>query len=164
MRTEAVVLSSNENYVVMLNVVPKVLGGRGVDFVNILDIRNRKEYAIYTSKVIMVGIRENWMYTDCLLLGPTDNRPFVRQWTHNMLRKQEFKGIDIAEDIIFLIGGYYAEPMIQFLQYDHRIGECRYWMMSEKETLKPTDIGFEISYRTLGGIKSKVNWSNECIV
>ena len=131
-RTESVVLSSHKNYVVMLNVLPSWTFG-----INIVDIRNKNEYPIWDSDVKVHDLlMHSQTDSERLLLGATDNTPFVRKWTDHMLRQQEFKDMEIAEVIVNLIGKYYAEPMMHLLQYDRYNEKSRHWMISEKHMLK----------------------------
>ena len=159
MHTESVVLSSNESYVVIINVLSTMgsqLWRMGYVFLNILDIRNPNEYSLSTSKVkidhLLWGDR---MYFECLLIGPTDSTAFVRLWIKNILRQQQFKGMDIAFVLISLICRYYTEPMMHLLQFDRtnrRNRQIRHWMISEKDILKPTVNGWNR--------KLKIRWSN----
>ena len=157
--TRTMVLSSNGNYVVIIYTVPHYNPDHCA-FISVLDIRNADEYTIWDSELrIDHLLPENWKYFECLLRGPTNNTPFVRLWMDNMLRQQEFKEMEIAEIIISLIGGYYAEPIIHLLQNDRTNERCRHWLLSEKAILKSNHcVPMVNGIGMVNGSETKIKW------
>ena len=151
MKFASVALSSDKDYVMMINLVIDDTLDTRMAFplrmgIHILDIRNTNEYSICTVEEHIDRLfpqeperRVSWRDFDFLLLGSTNNSAFVRKWMDNMLKQQEYKDMDIAEVIIFLIGRYYAERMMHLLWTEHDVPDerPRHWMISEKDILKP---------------------------
>ena len=81
------------------------------------------------------------------LAGPTVDTSFVPQYIAHILRLEECKGMIMPPEIVDLIGGYYAEPMVHYLMQhfnkrhlDKRgvweiWGETQHWMIKESEIL-----------------------------